>query len=179
MSMSAPFILSSSQPVSFSKRIAWITLTVVMAMLLRIPLWIHGTDSLDSDAACNGLMLKWMSEGQGGWHLPGIHYMGVTEIILALPAAWCFGVNTYTLISGPVIAFGLYVGATYGLVNLLYGHQTAIRALLADITSIFDDFSKRRHFQYDLNFFLRGRVMLLYIFFRNRNIITLQCKWIH
>ena len=133
MSMSAPFILSSSQPVSFSKRIAWITLTVVMAMLLRIPLWIHGTDSLDSDAACNGLMLKWMSEGQGGWHLPGIHYMGVTEIILALPAAWCFGVNTYTLISGPVIAFGLYVGATYGLVNLLYGHQTAIRALLATV----------------------------------------------
>lgn len=110
----------------------WLLPAALLAALLwRVPMWTNCTEALDSDVACNGLTLKWMLEGKWRWHLPGIHYMGVTEVVLALPAAALFGANPYTLTTGPLIAYGLYMVAIWALVRRLYGERAALWSLAA------------------------------------------------
>jgi hypothetical protein len=113
-------------------RSRWLLPAALLAALVwRIPMWANCTDSLDSDVACNGLTLQWMLEGSWRWHLPGIHYMGVTEVVLALPAAILFGASPYTLTTGPLIAYGLYMLAVYALTRRLYGERAALWSLAA------------------------------------------------
>lgn len=103
---------------------------VAGAFVLRVPMILGAADIIDSDAAVNGLALKHLVEGRWHWHYPGMHYMGVTELLLALPAALVFGATPATLTTGPVLAFGLLLIAAYTLVKRLYGAKAALWSLV-------------------------------------------------
>jgi hypothetical protein len=122
---------AGQQQVATHRRRWLLPAALAAALLWRVPMWTGCTDALDSDVACNGLTLKGMLEGKWRWHLPGIHYMGVTEVVLALPAAALFGANAYTLTTGPLIAYGLYMVAIYALVRRLYGETAGLWSLAA------------------------------------------------
>ena len=102
-----------------------LVVALLAVLALRVPMITDSVEVLDSDAAINGLTLKHLLEGQWRWHYPGLHYMGVTELFLALPGGLLFGANPFTLTVAPVLAYALLTLTVYVLAGKLYGRRAA------------------------------------------------------
>lgn len=110
----------------------WLCLAaaLIWVALIRVPLVLNAEVHLDSDLAVDGLTLRDATHGHLRWHFPGTPYMGIGPILLSLPGALLFGVNASTLVVGGVVAYELFVLATFLLVRRLFGPVAAVGALV-------------------------------------------------
>ena len=110
----------------------WLCLIAAMAWvaLVRVPLVLNAEVHLDSDLAVDGLTLLDAAQGHVRWHFPGTPYMGIGPILLSLPGALLFGVKPSTLVVGGVIAYEMFVVATFVLVRRVFGPVAAVGALV-------------------------------------------------
>ena len=90
-----------------TKRWPWLAFgcASLWVILIRVPLIVNAENHLDSDLAVDGLTLLEATQGHGRWHYPGTPFMGTGPVLLSLPQALIWGVNSSTLVSGGTVAY--------------------------------------------------------------------------
>lgn len=118
---------AGARPIGFVAAVVFALIWIVVA---RVPLARHAEAHLDSDLAVDGLTLAEVVKGQWRWHYPGTPHIGIPPVLLSWPQARIWGVNSVTLVSGGIVAYGLFTIAAAVLAARVFGRRAGLGALV-------------------------------------------------
>ena len=108
-----------------------LSLIILAAFLIRLPMMVYAYKHLDSDLAVDGLTLRdFVQNGNWRWHYPGTPHIGTLPVLISLPAVALWGEGPASLVFAGIAANILLILAIYLLVNRAYGTVPAILASL-------------------------------------------------
>ncbi|MBV9616518.1 MAG: hypothetical protein JO031_13775 [Ktedonobacteraceae bacterium] len=113
-------------------RYAWLAgILIFCAILFRLFLMAHNWPPTDSEEGTMGLEAFHIAfRGEHPIYFYGQNYMGVSEAYLGAVMFRLFGVSVFSLRSGMLLLFTLFLALVYLLGSLLYGKKVACVTLL-------------------------------------------------